>query len=516
MSLYSALTTGVSGVNGQTRRFSTISDNVSNVNTTGYKSVRTEFSTLVVDMMRPNAYSSGAIRSVVHRDVDRQGQVQSTAQATDMAVAGPGLFAVKDSLAATEFKFTRAGSFDVDSEGYLQNKAGKFLLAYPAAADGSPGAVAAANAQPVNVTQVILSAKPTSEIRVAVNLPADMAAAAADTAIDAFAQAPAATTTPAAGADVVLADRALALGDRYAATITSGGVTRTYETLAVTGATVDQLGQALGDRIATDFAGATYAADGNRLFVPGIGAADITIAANGGYRTPLTVFDGLGNAHKLDAVWSKTTDAGKWSLAFSSPALNGTPSASSLSGGGPVEVTFGTSGAIAAGSPDGATLSIAWDPAVANAGSSTVAVDFGDSTSYGDSYEVGAVNQNGAGVGRVSGVQVDEQGAIRLLFTNGQSKTLAHVALATFANVDGLAAESGNTFRESVASGSPTFTSANRGGAGAIAGQSLEASTVDIAAELSDMIVTQNAYAANVKTITTADEMLKVLDRIKQ
>lgn len=515
MSLYSALSTGVSGVSGQTRRFSTISDNVSNVNTTGYKSVRTEFATLVVDMMRPNAYNSGAIRSVVHRDVDRQGQVQTTSQATDMAVAGNGMFAVKDSLTATEFKFTRAGSFDVDSEGYLQNKAGKFLLAYPAAADGSPGAVAAANAKPVNVTQVILSAKPTSEIRAAVNLPADTAAAAADTAIDAFGQAPAAATTPSAGADLVLADRTVALGDRYAATITSGGITRSYETLAAAGASVDQIGQALRDSIAADFGGATYTAIGNRLFVPGIGAADISVTANSGFRTPLTVFDSLGNAHKLDAVWSKIAAAGRWSLAFASPTLNGVSSASSMSGG-PVEVSFGTSGALATGSPTGATLSIAWNPAVANAGTSTVAVDFGDSTSYGDSYEVATINQNGAAVGRVSGVQVADDGAVRLLFTNGQTKTLGHVALATFPNVDGLAPESGNAFRESVASGSPTFTAANRGGAGGIVGQALEASTVDIAAELSDMIVTQNAYAANVKTITTADEMLKVLDRIKQ
>lgn len=515
MSLYSALSTGVSGVSGQTRRFSTISDNVSNVNTTGYKTVHTEFSTLVVDLMRPNAYSSGAIRPVVHRDVDRQGQVQTTAQATDMAIGGNGLFAVKDSLGATEFRFTRAGSFDVNSEGYLQNKAGKFLLAYPAATDGSPGAVAAANAKPVNVTQITLSAKPTSEIRAAVNLPADIGAARAATAIGAFAQAPAAATTPAAGADFTLADRTVALGDRYEATITSGGTTRAYETLAAAGTTVDQIGQALRDRIAADFAGATYTAAGNRLFVPGIGAADITVAAQSGYRTPLTIFDGLGNAHKLDAVWSKAAAAGKWSVAFEMPTLNGTPSATSMSGG-PIEVTFGTSGTIAAGSVSGTTLSITWNPAVANAGSSAVAVKFGDSTAYGATYDVATLNQNGAGVGRVSGVQVDTDGAIRLLFTNGQAKTLGHVALATFPNVDGLMAESGNAFRESVASGVPTFAGANRGGAGSIVGQALEASTVDIAAELSDMIVTQNAYAANVKTITTADEMLKVLDRMKQ
>jgi flagellar hook protein FlgE len=129
---------------------------------------------------------------------------------------------------------------------------------------------------------------------------------------------------------------------------------------------------------------------------------------------------------------------------------------------------------------------------------------------------VATINQNGAGVGRVAGVQVDDDGAIGLNFTNGQRKTIAYVALATFANVDGLAPEAGNNFRESVASGNPTFTAANSGGAGSIAGQSLEASTVDIAAELSDMIITQNAYAANVKTITTADEMLKLLDRMKQ
>lgn len=516
MSLFSAVTTGVSGVSGQTRRFSTISDNVSNVNTTGYKSVRTEFATLVIDMMMPGAYNSGAIRSMVHRDVDRQGQVQSTSQATDMAVAGPGMFVVKDTLAGNIFKFTRAGSFDVNSEGYLQNKSGKFLMGYPATAEGSPGAIAAANAQPVNVTKIILSAKPTSNIRMSVNLPADVAAAANATSIDGLSRAPAGTSDPSVGADVVLSERAIELGDRYAATITSGGTTRAYETVAQAGATIDAVGQQLSTLIAADFVGAAYANASNRLFVPGIDGANLKMSANRGFRTPLTVFDSLGNSHRLDAVWSKVNAAGKWRLSFNSPQLDGTASASSISGNGPIEVEFSPSGALAANSPKSATLSITWKPTVSNAGTSTVAVDFGDATSYADRYEVATINQNGAAVGRVAGVQVDDDGAIGLIFTNGQKKTLAHVALATFANVDGLAPEAGNNFRKSVASGNPTFTAANRGGAGSIAGQSLEASTVDIAAELSDMIITQNAYAANVKTITTADEMLKLLDRMKQ
>ena len=294
--------------------------------------------------------------------------------------------------------FRSAGSFDVNSEGYLQNKSGKFLMGYPATADGSPGAIAAANAQPVNVTQIILSAKPTSNIRMSVNLPADVAAAADATSIDGLSQAPAGTTDPDDGADVVLSERDIGLGDHYAATITSGGTTRTYEALAQAGATIDAVGQQLSELIAADFEGATYTSASNRIFVPGIDGANLNVSANRGFRTPLTVFDSLGNAHQLDAVWSKVNAAGKWSLSFDSPHLDGIASARSISGNGPIDVEFSPSGALTADSPSSATLSITWEPSVSNAGTSSVAIDFGNATSYADRYEVATINQNGAGV----------------------------------------------------------------------------------------------------------------------
>jgi flagellar hook protein FlgE len=111
---------------------------------------------------------------------------------------------------------------------------------------------------------------------------------------------------------------------------------------------------------------------------------------------------------------------------------------------------------------------------------------------------------------------VDENGFVIALFTNGIETPLYKLPVATFLNADGLGPLNGNAYRASVESGTASFKSADAAGAGKISNLAVEQSTVDIAKEFSDMIVIQRAYSAASKIITTADEMLDELTRLKR
>jgi flagellar hook protein FlgE len=127
-----------------------------------------------------------------------------------------------------------------------------------------------------------------------------------------------------------------------------------------------------------------------------------------------------------------------------------------------------------------------------------------------------AANVDGAPYGALTSVSVDRDGNVTALFDNGIEKKVFKVALATFTNPDELTAMAGNAYQLTDASGVATINEPRTGGAGAIASNSLEASTVDLAKEFSDLITTQRAYSAATRIVTTADQMLQELMQIKQ
>ena len=124
------------------------------------------------------------------------------------------------------------------------------------------------------------------------------------------------------------------------------------------------------------------------------------------------------------------------------------------------------------------------------------------------------INQDGAKFGRYTGVSISEDGVVTALFDNGETRPIAILPLATFANADGMEALTGNTWIETDASGQAMLRQAGTNGAGEITAYSVESSNVDLATEFSNMIVTQRAYSAATKIITTADEMLDELTRM--
>lgn len=132
-------------------------------------------------------------------------------------------------------------------------------------------------------------------------------------------------------------------------------------------------------------------------------------------------------------------------------------------------------------------------------------------TNLAGSFTTNYIKQDGAKFGSYSGVTVSENGVVTALFDNGETRPIAILPLATFTNPNGMSALTGNAWIETDASGQPLLKQAGVDGAGEISSNALENSTVDLATEFSNMIVTQRAYSASTKIITTADEMLQEL-----
>ncbi|TAN64495.1 MAG: flagellar hook-basal body complex protein [Magnetospirillum sp.] len=136
MSLYGALFSGVSGLASQSSAMGAISDNITNVNTIGYKGAQVNFQTLVTKQVSITEYSPGGVQSKPRNSIDVQGLLQATSSSTDLSLSGQGMFVVNTTSnpAASGngmFAYTRAGSFKVDKEGYLQNVSGFFLQGWP-------------------------------------------------------------------------------------------------------------------------------------------------------------------------------------------------------------------------------------------------------------------------------------------------------------------------------------------------------------------------------------------------
>ncbi len=235
------------------------------------------------------------------------------------------------------------------------------------------------------------------------------------------------------------------------------------------------------------------------LTIGGTPAAGLNIAAGTSTATPLTM---------LAATDGTPSTEGWWEVSFSTP--DGT-----IVNSGAVNFT-GSGHLNAAEDLSGQTLvslnNINWGN-----GADPQSIDFDMSgfSQFSGEYNVISSDQNGAELGLRTGVSIDQDGYVVAQFSNGQSSKIYKLAVATFANVNGLTEVSGNVFRQSDTSGEYNLREAGQGSAGTVASGALEASNVDLADEFSKMIVTQRAYSANTKVISTADQMMQELLQLR-
>jgi flagellar hook protein FlgE len=447
MSLFGSLFTGVSALSAQSQAMGMISNNIANVNTTGYKRNEASFSSLVTQAGRSTIYSPGGVRAATEQTVNQQGTPQQTASSTDVAISGSGFFVVQQSPSKSsgqETMYTRAGSFSEDENGYLRNSNGFYLMGWEIGDDGKlvDATADVASLTPVSVGFESGRTKQTTQAEVVMNLDARQ-------------------------------------------TVTN----------------------------ATNFS------------------------------RSMTVYDSLGQAQQLQLDFTAQTAPNTWKLSITDPKHISTDPGTFITGTTPTTtrsaqidctLVFGSDGRI----DKAATIAVTTPPATVpdNLGilalnddgslemglngidwsnnsdsAQNITIDFSGLTQSASDYSVGTINQDGAELGLRTGIAIDTDGNVVASFSNGLTQNLARIPIATFTNPNGLQERTGNVYIQTSQSGAYNLRDAGTAGAGNIATSSLEASNVDLADEFSRMIITQRAYSAGTKIISTTDQMLTEL-----
>ncbi len=254
--------------------------------------------------------------------------------------------------------------------------------------------------------------------------------------------------------------------------------------------------------------------------VPTTPSATSTLSSN------VEVYDATGTGHQLTLAWTQNTGtANDWTLTLSSPDNQGGATIGSLN------VQFNSNGTL--GSLSGATGSLAvagsaTDAAVTlsptfNGNSQNITLNLGTFNTpngvtqfAGTDFDLHSITQDGAAPGAFTGISTSSTGAINANYDNGRTVQIAQVPIITFENADALQRQNGQAFTSTAASGVPIAQNQNQNGAGTLVTGSVEASNVDIASQLSALIVAQQAYGANAKVIATANQMLQATLDIKQ
>ncbi len=190
MTISSALSAGVAGLNANATKLATISDNIANSNTFGYKTASADFESLVISGVAGSGkYSAGGVRASTTRLIDERGPLISTSNPLDIAISGRGMLPVTTAVSLgstsgdTPMMMTTTGSFRTDANGVLMTDSGQVLLGWPADADGNVPNFprdTITGLEPVVINANQTAGDPTTEMNLGVNLPAvDTAAGAA-------------------------------------------------------------------------------------------------------------------------------------------------------------------------------------------------------------------------------------------------------------------------------------------------------------------------------------------------
>ncbi len=526
MSVFGSLFTAVSGLTAQSQSLGMISNNIANVSTVGYKRSDASFSDLVTTGGRSTLYTPGSVKATQNQRVSLQGILQQSSSSTDLAMSGNGFFVVQNGTGAgAENLYTRAGSFSEDVDGNLRNTGGFILQGWPLDQNGAiVGGASIGSLVPVNLTSGGISQMTTS-----VSLDANLnAAQAVSTSASDFTR------------DITIYDdggnpRTISVSFKKHAP-TAGTVTGTVDLRAQTGNFAPGT-----DSFDVDagFGATTINLDGNvnKLLtdlnaVPGINAQldsnGFLVIQNEVALSEVTLTDGSGTPLALNTLG---VPAGTTVTTSATPVTGAAPVTENPNGWWDIQVTtatgdllptgqsinFNSDGTLNAPVATDGTVNLGLGPVSWTTPAGTSAafnLDIAGLTQQTGAYTAQA-DQNGSPVGYRTGVSVSRDGIVSAQFSNGLSRQVYQLGIANFVNPDGLSALTGTVFRVSDTSGDPDVVAANTGGAGYIEGGALEQSNVDLADEFSKMIITQRAYSANTKVITTADQMTAELLQLR-
>ncbi len=574
MSLTTALFTGLTGMDVHTKSLDVIGNNITNVNTVGFKGSRAVFETQLSANLgagsapsgnsggtNPSQIGLGVKFSGVQRNLNN-GAIQPTGTTTDLALEGGGFFILDLNGAPA---YTRDGSFRLDSDKNLVASNGGIVQGFGIDENFNitPGVVG-----PMNIPVGTLTiAEATRNVTFAGNLNASGAVAVNGSLTTTQAIEHVDGITPITGASALTDLSNVGAGVALFATgnvITVSGAEKGGKALgtfsfevgpAVTGTadtagtTLNQFMQFLDDALGInedpsigDGAGTTFNTGTGMIEVAGnfgsfndlnLQTADLVStgatsqplvfskqsSADGeSVRTTFQVYDSLGTPLTLDVaavLVGKNSTGTQWRYFAESiddtdlsRVLETTPGV-----GGTGILSFDTFGEIA--SVTNQTLIIdrtntgAVDPL-------TVTLNF---TNGSDSVRaltdtqssLAAISQDGSPVGKLDTFSIGESGVITGAFTNGLSRTLGQVALATFANPEGLLDAGSNTFVAGPNSGLAVEVEPQTFGAGRIISGALELSNVDLSQEFVNLITTSTGFSASSRVITTSDQLIQQL-----
>lgn len=621
MTLFGALRSGVSGLYTQGQALGTISDNIANVNTVGYKTKRIRFSTVVSQNGNAEVFSPGGVTQVTRNEIGSQGLIQGGQAPTDLAIQGNGFFAVTNSLTLNRTTgkyeisggifFTRAGEFRTDGDGNLRNAQGNYLVGYP------PDPNLAGQFQQTNIVSDFVGINagaqtsppiPTSNIRVSGNLNTNVApGSSAKVTVPlydklgvqrnveiTYTRTAEITNTWNATARILpetvntqptndklkpnlrIGGLRFATGDGKGTDLTATGDTlqspKSFEitlafdeklnqtalpvashfsighfgadtnnvpnygiaanapqisSVSIDGRTVTIKGtvrslngyRALTGQNFVNTAAATVTGNPNNvniIYTPPAGSAPILQDVNGNAVSPRGTainLDTTLNSHRTNKIRAAAGafDLGK--LTFENGIIKNFEKAEDGLEQPDGTINMGATISYFNGSNDTENVKLLFD--FGTSGQTDGLTQFGTSSSGSanpsDNFTINSLTQNGRTFGTLTSVQVSENGVLNAAFDNGENRSLSQIPVVTFNSPNTLEELTGNIFRPTATSGSPIPHVAGSGGAGLVQSNAVEASTVDIAFEFTELITTQRAYAANTRIITTADNLLQEL-----
>ncbi|GAB5375489.1 MAG: flagellar hook protein FlgE [Acuticoccus sp.] len=462
MSLYNVLRTGVSGMEAQSFKLATVAENIANSNTVGYKRASTEFSSLVLDA-GPSHYSSGAVEATVRYNISSQGALSYTLSHTDIAVQGDGFFVVRD--ANDGDYLTRAGSFVLDGQsGNLVNAAGLSLLGYPSV-DGEDVTITlndTAGLEPVSMDQMNMRATPSTSGIYRANLDADAAAVTGDTPADNLAT-----------SDFTVKSSVVAYDD-LGREVTLDVYWTKVQDYDPSGPTSAQWEVAVFDQ----------------------STASTAVTTSFPYGNPSPPIGGATPASPILAQATITFDESTGSIS----AVTSVVPATGYSG--PVDLADPAQAALLEIQLPNATL--------------PVLVDITNTSQLAADFEPLEVEINGNAPATVKDVVIDEEGRIYALYEDGTEVEFYRLPLANVPSPDQLRPIPGNAYSVTNESGDIRIALPNDAGNGSLVVGALEQSNVELATELTDMIIAQRSYTANSKSFMTGGDLLEVLINLKR
>ncbi|MFY9644385.1 MAG: flagellar hook-basal body complex protein [Terriglobales bacterium] len=566
----------LSGLDASSAALATTANNLANLNTVGYKDQQIQFS----DLFYQNLGSDGAgdpIQQGAGVQISAQpsdfteGDVTATGIDTDCAINGNGFFVVQQDGVQS---YTRAGNFEVGTNNLLETSDGQTVMGYAAtngvistSAGLSTLALGAGIASPAVVTSnVSLTSNldatdaPGTTYSTQATIYDSLGAAHEVTFTFTNEDSPAVAAVPAQPATGTLTSNGSApsSGD----TVTVGGTTYTFETSLTAPTTANQV--LIGGSATVALANLVNAINGNYADTngtPGTAGYGTDTVANGevtaadttpGSLITLTAATAgtVGNGYALSG--GDTLTASGADLMGGAAAVPAVPAVTNTWGYGMTIPAADVSGATAPVSLATGTLVFNGDgtlksvtPANGSASTTNPTITVPPTTTPGSVFADGAnpltftwnlfntsgsglitqtaaassttsIQQNGAASGTLQSFSIGSNGTITGSFSNGTTAVVGQIALASFADEQGLSRNGNNDFTPTLASGQPTVGAPTSGGLGSISGGALEQSNVDIATEFANLIVAQRSYEANARVVTTFDQIAQDTIALKQ